>query len=83
MEHVRIRIKDHLAEDWSESLAGLAITHTKRGETVLSGQVRDQAALRGVLDRLADLGVDLVSLSTRSERRSGSLPLRPGERRPA
>jgi hypothetical protein len=83
MEHVRIRIKGHLAEDWSDSLAGLAITHTKRGETTLSGSVRDQAALRGVLDQLADLGVDLVSVSTKSEQQSERLPLRPGGRRPA
>ena len=83
MEHVRIRVKGHLAEDWSDSLGGLSITHTKRGETILSGSVGDQAALRGVLDRLADLGVDLVSLSTKGEQQSESLPLRPRGRRPA
>jgi hypothetical protein len=83
MEQVRIRIKGHLAEDWSDSLAGLRITHTSRGETVLMGPVRDQAALRGVLERLADLGVELVSVSTRSEQRSESLPLGLGGGRPA
>ena len=70
MEHVCIRIKGHLAEDWSDSLAGLRIAHAKGGETVLSGPVRDQAALRGVLDRLADLGVELVSLATTAGRQS-------------
>jgi hypothetical protein len=82
MEQVHIRIKGHLAEDWSDSLAGLRITHTKRGETILSGSVRDQAALRGVLDRLADLGVELVSLATTADRSQGSRSS-PGERRPA
>jgi hypothetical protein len=82
MERVRIRVKGHLAEDWSDSLAGLSVSHTKRGETILSGSVRDQAALRGVLDRLADLGVDLVSLSSTGEQQSESLPPRPGGRRP-
>jgi len=78
MEQVRIRIKGHLAEDWSDSLAGLRITHTSRGETVLSGQVRDQAALRGVLDRLADLGVGLVALATTAEKQSEGSRVSPG-----
>jgi hypothetical protein len=83
MEQVRIRVRGHLAADWSDSLADLSIAHTKDGETILSGSVRDQAALRGVLDRLADLGVDLISLSTKSDQQSESLPLRPRGRRPA
>jgi hypothetical protein len=83
MEQVRIRIKGHLAEDWSDSLAGLTIMHTKRGETILSGSVRDQAALRGVLDTLADMGVDLISLSTKGGQQCESPPLHPRGRRPA
>jgi hypothetical protein len=83
MEHVRIRIKGHLAKDWAESLAGLAITHTKRGETLLSGSVRDQAALRGVLDTLADLGVELVALATTTERQSEEPRSSPGRKEAA
>jgi hypothetical protein len=67
MELVEIHVKGHIATDWSDWLGGLTITHTQRGETVLSGTLRDQAALRGMLNRIADLGLRLSSVaSTRS-----------------
>ena len=67
MELVEIHVKGHIAEDWSDWLDGLTIAHTQHGETVLSGPVRDQTALRGLLNRLADLGLQLSSVtSTRS-----------------
>ena len=64
MEQVEIRVRGQLDQDWSDWLGGLTLTPTENGETLLAGVVRDQAALRGVLDRLAGLGLDLVSLST-------------------
>lgn len=64
MDQVEIRIRGEIARDWSESLGGLSITYTGRGETALTGHVRDQAALRGVLNKLADLGLELVSVAT-------------------
>jgi hypothetical protein len=63
MLQVEIQIKEHLNHDWSEWLGGFSIIHTEGGETVLSGTVRDQAALRGLLDRLADLGLQLSSVT--------------------
>jgi len=67
MELVEIHVKGHIARDWSDWLGGLTITHTQQGETVISGPVRDQAALRGLLNRIADLGLQLSSVtSTRS-----------------
>jgi hypothetical protein len=52
-----IRVKGHLPEHWSEWLEGLTITHGANGETVLSGSLRDQAALFGVVVKVRDLGL--------------------------
>jgi hypothetical protein len=61
---VEIRVKEHVDEDRSDWLAGFAVIHAEGAETVLAGSVRDQAALRGLLNRLADLGLQLASVST-------------------
>jgi len=58
-----IRIQGHLPEEWGECFNGLAITHLENGETQLSGPVADQAALRGILDHIQDLGLVLLFLS--------------------
>ena len=67
MEQVEIHVRGHIAEDWSDWLGGLTIIHTHRGETVLSGPVRDQAALRGLLNTIADLGLQLSSVASTRE----------------
>jgi hypothetical protein len=64
MELVEIHVRGHIAEDWSDWLGGLTVTYTQHGETVLSGPVRDQAALRGLLNRIADLGLPLSSVAS-------------------
>ncbi len=66
MQKVEIRVKGQINQDWSDWCGGLTITHTGRGETVLTGPVRDQAALRGLLERLADLGLELISVASTS-----------------
>ncbi len=58
-----IRVKGYLPPDWSEWFEGLAIKHTPDGATILAGPIRDQAALFGVLIKVRDLGLTLVSLS--------------------
>ncbi len=63
MQQVEIHIKGHIDVDWSDWLGGLSIRQTEQGETVLTGTVRDQAALHGLLNRLADLGLELLSVS--------------------
>lgn len=63
MQQVEIRIQGQIDNDWSDWMGGLAVTHNERGETVLSGTVRDQSALYGLLSRLSDLGLKLISLT--------------------
>ncbi len=57
------RVKGHLSPDWSEWIEGMTITPLSNGETALSGPVRDQAALFGVLIKIRDLELTLVSVS--------------------
>ena len=56
------RIKGHLNDRWSDWLGGLAIQLQEDGTSVLVGQVVDQAALHGVIVRIRDLGLPLLSL---------------------
>jgi len=62
MQSVEIRVKGRIDEHWSDWFAGLTITHTDQGETILSGTVVDQSALYGLLAKLRDLGLPLVSV---------------------
>ena len=57
-----IRVEGHLAERWSDWFDGLAIHKEPDGETVLTGPLSDQAALFGVLTRIHDLNLVLVSV---------------------
>jgi hypothetical protein len=72
----RIIIKGHLDSEWSDWFDGLTITLVDTGETILSGPVVDQTALHGVLIKIRDLGLPLLSL-TRIEtgRENESSPL--------
>ena len=62
----RIVVQGALTEDWSERLAGLSITATERGaqapHTTLTGALRDQAALTGVIDTLHDLHLPILKV---------------------
>ena len=62
MLYVEIRTRGHIDEHWSPWFEGLAIEHDERGETTLSGSVIDQSALYGILARLRDLGLPLLSV---------------------
>ena len=61
MSFYKIRVKGHLDERWSDWFDGLEITNLENGEAVLSGEIVDQAALHGVLARVRDLGMPLIS----------------------
>jgi hypothetical protein len=57
-----VRVQGHLEDHWSELLGGLAVQRQEDGTTVLVGPVVDQAALHGVISRIRDLGVRLLSV---------------------
>jgi hypothetical protein len=59
-----IRVKGHLDESWSEWFEGLTITNLESGETVLRGEIVDQAALHGVLSKVRDLNLPLIAVSS-------------------
>jgi len=62
--HYELRIRGHLDRHWSTWFGGLALTHEDDGTTTLRGALTDQAELHGLLTKVRDLGVTLVSLST-------------------
>ncbi len=62
-ERYEIRIKGHLDDKWADWFEGLTITREDNGETLLIGPVVDQAALHGVLRKVRDLGMPLLSVS--------------------
>ena len=58
-----IRLQGRLGDRWSAWFDGLALTTEDDGTTVLRGEVADQAALHGLLQKVRDLGLPLVSLT--------------------
>ena len=59
---VEIRVRGHLEPRWSDWLDGLTLTRENDGTTVIEGSVVDQAALFGIIDRLRDLALPLISV---------------------
>jgi hypothetical protein len=66
MRQVEIRVKGKIDEHWSEWFEGLKIGHTTRGETVIAGSIIDEAEMYGLLSRLRDLGLQLISVDSRA-----------------
>ena len=60
-KYYQIHIQGHLGENWSDWLQAFQIQYNENGITVLTGPVIDQAALRGLLERLFDLGIPILS----------------------
>ncbi len=72
----QIRIKGHLGSQWKDWFEGLNITLENNGDTLLTGPVLDQAALHGLLKKVRDLGMPLVSVSPVEPGPPRTLPLR-------
>ena len=68
-----IRIRGHLGQHWVDWFGGLAITLEEAGETLLTGPVVDQAALYGLLRRVRDVGLPLISVAQINVDGPGSL----------
>lgn len=63
MRRVEIRVQTCIDADWSEWFDGFEISYTEKGETILTGTVPDQAALYGLIAKLRDLGLPLLSVN--------------------
>ncbi len=62
-EYYEIKIKGRLEPHWSDWFLGLQLTDLDGGETLLSGNLPDQAALHGLLERIRDLNLTLISIT--------------------
>lgn len=62
-EQYIIRVEGHLSASWSEWFEGMTITQTEAGETILDGPVEDQAALHGLLSKIRDLNLIILSVT--------------------
>jgi hypothetical protein len=63
-EYYEIKIRGHLDERWSEWFAGLKLTRLEEDVTLLSGMLPDQAVLHGLLERIRDLNLTLISVTS-------------------
>jgi hypothetical protein len=59
----QLRLRGHLGNEWADWFDGLTITLEADGDTLLTGPVRDQAALFGLLKKVRDLGLTLISVN--------------------
>jgi hypothetical protein len=66
-ELYEIRVAGHLDSRWADRFEGLSFTHESDGTTILYGPVVDQAALHGLLRKVRDLGLPLVSVAILSK----------------
>lgn len=64
MLHIEITVMKRIDFNWSEWFEGMTIRHTERDKTILTGTVVDQAALYGLLAKLRNLGLALVSVNS-------------------
>ena len=65
-DYYEIKIKGHLDQRWSDWFKGMKLTHMEGGETQLSGPLPDQAALHGLIERIRDLNLTLISVNSSS-----------------
>jgi hypothetical protein len=73
-----VRIKGHLGRQWTEWFEGMTITPEENGDTLLTGPVVDQAALYGLLRKVRDVGMPLLSVNPFEPSRCGTAALEEG-----
>ena len=73
----QIRIKGHLGLQWTDWFGGMTITLEEGGDTLLTGPVMDQAALYGLLRKVRDLGVPLISVIRVKSGQTGGPDVKP------
>ena len=66
-----IRLKGHLDSRWAAWFDGLSLTNSSDGTTLICGPVADQAALHGLLQKVRDMGLPLISVTQVQTRRPG------------
>ena len=76
--HYQITIKGYLDASWSAWFDGLTITHAADGNTRLTGAIRDQTALYGLIDKARDLALTLVAVEELTELTGDGLDPPPG-----
>ena len=69
----QIRLKGHLNDEWTDWFGGLTITLENNGDTLLTTREIDQAALHGLLRRVRDLGMPLLSVNSTEHRETDAL----------
>jgi hypothetical protein len=67
----QIRLKGHLNTDWADWFGGLTLTLNENGETLITAPALDQAALHGLLKKVRDLGLTLVSINPVEKKEKG------------
>jgi hypothetical protein len=73
-DRYEIRVKGHLADRWAAWFEGMTLTRQADGTTVLDGPVADQSALHGLLRKVSDLGLPLVSVTPTDQHERRSTP---------
>jgi len=63
MQKVEIRVKGRMDKHWSEWFEGFEICEAEGGETIIRGEAQDQSALYGLIAKLRDLGLTLISVN--------------------
>ena len=73
-DRYEIRVKGHLTDRWGAWFDGMTLTRQADGTTVLDGTVADQSALHGLLRKVSDLGLPLVSVTSTDQHEPRSTP---------
>ncbi len=69
---IEIKVEGILTEEWSDWFESMSILHETEGETLITGQIEDQAVLFGLLKKIRDLGLPLISVNQTLDQKQSS-----------